>query len=96
MHIDCSASHTGLRITGDIERPAGVNRALRWQRASKVISEEDGSSHWLASFKPMDFSCLMLFQQVNMSSRRSPGLLKGLIAKVEGTNRAKSVLAEQD
>ena len=88
VHIDGSATHSGLRITRDTQRPAGVNRALPCQRAGKVISEEDGSSQQLARFKSMDLFCLVLFQQVNMSSRRRPGLLKGLIARVEGTIRA--------
>lgn len=96
MHTDHSASHTSLRITRDTERPAGVKRALPCQRDSKVISEEDRSSQSLPSFKPTDFSCLVLFQQVNMSSRKRRSLLKGLIVRVEGTIRAKSVLAEQD
>lgn len=38
----------------------------------------------------------MLFQQASMSSRRRQSLLKGLIAGVEGTTTARSVLAEQD
>lgn len=96
MHIDHSASHTRLRITRDTERPAGVKRALPCQRDGKVISEEDRSSQSLPSFKLMDFSCVVLFQQVNMSSRKRRSLLKGVIVRVEGTIRAKSVVAEQD
>jgi len=46
MHINQSGSHTGLRITRDTEKHAGVNRALPCQRARQVISEEDGSSQW--------------------------------------------------
>lgn len=92
VHIDFGAAHPGLGVTRDTER---VNKALPHHRDAKVISE-DGSTQWSASLKSMDCSCLMPFQQVSTSSRRKQSLLKGLIAGVEGTTRAKSVLAEQN